>query len=102
MLGEVELNKLIFDIQDKIVQEITYANRCGESELKEVLEKYGFYEDKKESNPYIDLRSAKILIIGNLLVGKNIADMTAKKLGIDPDRIEYIPFENATNYNYES
>ncbi len=102
MLGESELTKLIFDIQEKITKEIIFANRSGEEELTKVLKKYGFEGKKEEENPYINLHSSKILIIGNLLIDKNIVNVIAKRLGIDTDRIDYVSHEESTNFNYES
>lgn len=101
MLEIEELEKLIDSVVDKITGEITFANRCGEEELNKVLEKYGFSQPIKESYSYIDLSSSKILIVGQMNVKSKDITGVCKSLNIDPERLDYVPYEEATNYNYE-
>ena len=100
MLEIEELEKLIDSIVDKVTGEITFANRCGKEELDKVLEKYGFSTPAKESYPYIDLSTSKILIVGQMnLKNKDIIGI-CKSLNIDSERLEYISYDAATNYNF--
>lgn len=101
MLETEELFELIEKITDKITEEITLANRSGEAELNEVLKKYGFNKPTKESYSYIDLTTSKILVIGQMNIKPRDIVGLCKSLNIDPERIDYVPYENATNYDFE-
>ena len=100
MLEIEDLEKLIDSIVDKVTEEITFANRCGEKELNKVLEKYGFSTPTKESYSYIDLSTSKILVVGQMnLKAKDIIGM-CKNLHIDPERLDYVSYDYATNYDF--
>ena len=43
----------------------------------------------------------KILIIGALSVKRNIVEGICKELNMNPKRIEYVSYSDATNYNYK-
>lgn len=102
MLGYNELKTLIDDIYDKITEEITLANRSGEEELKTVLMKYGF-ESKKEEYLFCDIRSSKILVLGNTQVSIQDLKGIAKSIGIDPDRIDFeLDYNRITNFDVEN
>ena len=102
MLGIEELSELIDSVVEKITSEITNANRSeDESELSEVLKKYGFTQPVKESYAYIDMNTSRILIIGqNFIKSKDIVGI-CKSLDIDPERLDFVSYDEATNYNYE-
>ena len=102
MLGTDELNELLDKIFDKIMLEITLANRTSEQELNKVLEKYGLKNEKEETNPYIDLRNAKVLIVGNLNFKQKDIPGLCKSIDFDFERLDFVPFDKATNYNYEN
>lgn len=101
MLDTEELGKIIDFVVDKITEEITFANICGKIELNKVLEKYGINQIEHDSYPYVDLSTSKILIFGQLNVKKKDVVGICKSLNIDPERMEYISYDEATNYNYE-
>lgn len=103
MLYDIDkLNEILEKIKDKITEELTLANRGGKEEFEKVLKKYGFSDTKEDSNPYIDLRTARILILGNLNIKKKDINGLCKSLDIDPDRLDYISYDEATNYSFEN
>ena len=102
MLSADELSELIDKIYDKLIAEITLANRTSKYELDKVLEKYDIYSEREETNPYIDLRNAKVLIVGNLNFKEKDVPGLCKSINFDYNRIDFIPYEEATNYNYEN
>ena len=101
MLSIEELEEIINTIIDKITEEVTVANRCGENELNCVLEKYGIHNLKKESYSYIDLNSSRVLVVGQMFLKQKDIVGICKSLDIDPERLEYVSYDEATNYNYE-
>lgn len=102
MLNYNELKDLLDQIYDKLTEEITMANRSGEEELEKVLDKYGF-NDKKEEYLFCDVRSSKILVLGNTQLSVNELNGIAKSIGIDPDRIDYeLDYNRITNFNVEN
>lgn len=98
MLDSQKLQFLIDEIYSKIVEEVTLANRTSQDELNKILDKYGFAE-KKQSYQYCNVRSSKIIVFGRTEVKQNILDAIAKDLGIQPDRIDYISYDDTTNYD---
>ena len=102
MLGIEELNDILNSIYEKLVEEITLANRIGEEELNNVLEKYGFENNQEESYSYIDYRNAKILIIGQINIKAKDINGLCKSMGFNPEQIDYVSYNEATNYNYEN
>lgn len=98
MLDSQKLQFLINEIYSKIVEEVTLANRTSPDELNKVLDKYGFTE-KKQSYQYCNIRSSKIIVFGRTEIKQNILDAIAKDLGIHPERIDYISYDDTTNYD---
>ena len=84
-LGYEELQELILDIQNKISEEITLANRT--EGLEEVLMKYGF-DDKEVYYPYVETSRAKILLLGHSEVSINDIYGICKSFELDKDDIE--------------
>ena len=101
MLGIEELETILDQIHEKIDSEISLANRIGEEELLRVLKKYQVELPEKESYSYIDLNTSRILIVGQLNLRKKDVNGICKNLFIDPERLDYIDYEEATNFNYE-
>ena len=99
MLDYTELEEII----DKFREELTLANRIGKEELEQFLKKHNIDSLKKETSySYCDVRSSKILIVGDLNIKiKNINGL-CKSLGIEPDRLDYVTYEEATNYPFDS
>lgn len=98
MLDSQKIQFLIDEIYSKIVEEVTLANRTSPDELNKVLDKYGFTE-KKQSYQYCNIRSSKIIVFGRTEIKQNILDAIAKDLGIHPERIDYISYDDTTNYD---
>lgn len=98
MLDSQKIQFLIDEIYSKIVEEVTLANRTSPDELNKVLDKYGFTE-KKQSYQYCNIRSSKIIVFGRTEIKQNILDAIAKNLGIHPERIDYISYDDTTNYD---
>ena len=102
MLGTEELSELFDKIYDKLMKELTLANRTSKEELDKVLEKYGLLTEKEDTNPYIDLRNAKILIVGNLEFKARDIPGLCRSINFDFDRLDFVSYDDATNYNYEN
>ena len=102
MLGVDELTELFDTIYDKLMQELTIANRTSKEELERVLDKYGLKINKEDTNPYIDLRNAKILIVGNLNFRERDIPGLCKSINMDYERLDFISYDDATNYDYEN
>ncbi len=98
MLDSQKLQFLIDEIYSKIVEEVTLANRSGSEELNKVLDKYGLGE-KKQSFQYCNVRSSKIIVFGRVEIKQNVLDAISKDMGIHPDRIDYISYDDTTNYD---
>lgn len=98
MLDSQKLQFLIDEIYSKIVEEVTLANRTSQDELNKVLDKYGFAE-KKQSYQYCNVRSSKIIVFGRTEIKQNILNAIAKALGIQPERIDYVSYDDTTNYD---
>ena len=98
VLDSQKLQFLIDTIYSKIVEEVTLANRTSQDELNKVLGKYGLAE-KKLSYQYCNIRSSKIIVFGETEINQNILNAIAKNLGIHPERIDYISYNDTTNYD---
>jgi len=101
MLEIEELAELLDSIHEKIDSEIILANRIGEDELEKILKKYNFKFSLKASYSYIDLNTSKILIVGQLNIKIKDIEGICRKLNIDSERIDYVSYDEATNYNFE-
>lgn len=90
--GLSELSSIKSRILAKVINEIELANR--NSEMDEILEKYGVIIEEEERFP-INTRTYRILVIGELAGSIKDYQMTAKKIGIDPDNIEFMDYEQS-------
>lgn len=84
-LGFKELEELINDIQIKISEEISLANRNGC--LDEVLKKYDYGQEEKYY-PYVDVSRGKILLLGYSEVSINDIYGICKGYGIEKKDID--------------
>jgi len=84
-LGYEELQELILEIQNKISEEITLANRT--EGLEEILNKYGF-NIEEVYYPYTEISRAKILLIGYSEVSTNDIYGICKSFNLDKNDIE--------------
>ena len=68
------------------------ANKNDEMDL--VFEKYGVILDEEERMP-INTRTYRILVIGALAGSVKDFQIAAKKIGVNPDNIEFIGYDEA-------
>lgn len=76
----------------KISKEIEMANR--NDEMDDLLEKYGIILEEEERLP-INTRTYRILVIGELSGSTRDYQVAAKKMGINPDNIEFLNYEES-------
>lgn len=90
-------------IIDKFREELTIANRIGKEELEKFLIEHNISRiDEERSFSYCNLETAQILIVGQLNIKVKDINCICKSLGISPDRLVYIPYEEVTNYPFDS
>ena len=104
MNNKMDLAEILEKIYQKIEKEINDADQNGT--LNEVLKKYEFEEfiktEEADGYSFYDKNKAKILIIGDSKVGKDILVAIAKNLGIREKKLEFeLDYEKLTNYNFE-
>ena len=99
MLDYTELEKII----DKFREELTLANRIGKEELEKFLSNHNIsILNEKESFSYCDLKTAQILVVGQLNIKIKDVNGICKSLGIEPDRLVYVPYDEVTNYSFDN
>ena len=99
MLSYIELEEII----DKFREELTLANRSGEEEVKDFLSKHNIsLKSRNSSFSYCDLKVAQILVVGQLNIKIKDVNGICKSIGIDPDRLVYISYDEATNFRFDS
>ena len=99
MLDYTELEKII----DKFREELTLANRTSKEELENFLTKHNIVlKNDNESYSYCDMKNAQILIVGQLNIKIKDINGICKNLGIEPDRLVYVSYDEATNYPYDN
>jgi hypothetical protein len=99
MLNYAELEEII----DKFREELTLANRTSKEELENFLDKHNISLLKKENNfSYCDVRNSQILIIGQLNIKIKDINGICKSLGIEPERLVYVSYDEATNFPFDS
>ena len=99
MLNYTELEEII----DKFREELTLANRTSKEELENFLTKHNiFLKKEEESYSYCDMKNAQILIVGQLNIKIKDINGICKNLGIEPDRLVYVPYDEATNYPFDN
>ena len=91
------------EIIDKFREELTLANRSGEEELNAFLTKHNIsLEKEKTCYSYCDIGNSQILIVGNLNIQIKDVNGICKNLGIDPNRLVYVSYDEATNYPFDN
>lgn len=85
-------------IVNKIYKELELANRNDEMDY--LLEKYGISLDV-ERMP-INVRTAKILVVGGLSGNKSDYQIRAKKTGVDPNNIDFIDYNDFKSFSVAS
>lgn len=83
----VQIRKII----DKIVTKITYEVQMAATEgtMQDVLDEYGITLDEEPVMP-VDRHKSKILVLGAVAGRLSDYQMTAKKLGIPSDNVEFV------------
>lgn len=84
-----EISTIKAKIFAKVAKEIELANK--NNEMDEVLDKYGVILEEEERLP-INLRTHRILVIGELAGSRKDYQLVAKKMGIDPNNIEFMDY----------
>lgn len=87
-----EIAKIKSRIFAKIAKELEIANR--NDEMPEILDKYGIVLEDEERMP-INTRTYRILVIGELAGNKKDYQIAAKRIGIDPDNIEFMDYDES-------
>ena len=97
MLNEVEFEELI----DEVTHRFSMANIDGT--LMTLLEKLGWETLLlPDAEPLYTFENGKILVIGEQTVSEDKLQLTAKKLGLNIDRFEFVlDYYKAQNYDYE-
>ena len=97
MQNKIELADILENIYQKISREITEA--YFNDELDIILEKYGL--NNKISYSYYDRNNAKILVVGDSTIGKDLMLRIAKKFGIVEKQIELqLDYDKLKSYNF--
>lgn len=94
MLGIDELNEVL----EKIREKVTIANRNGT--LNELLDKLDIEYESPVKYGYETYKTGQIVVIGNNEIGNDKLRGVAKKLGIDPNRFEFVSFDESVKYDY--
>lgn len=98
MNNKYDLAFILETVYSKLSKEIT--NAYINNEINEVLLKYGFEVDSSKYNDYF-INTSKILVIGDSRINNNDLLITAKKMGIDKDRIELVTeYKKLQHYNF--
>lgn len=85
-------------LRKRLDEEIDDARKSGT--LDKLVEKYEIILDTKEELIF-DPRYSRIVVFGQISGKVSDYKMRAKKLGIDPNRIEFIGYEDAKSINTE-
>ena len=87
-----EIAKIKSRIFAKIAKELEMANK--NDEMDDLLDKYGIILEEEERMP-INTRTYRILVIGELAGNKRDYQAAAKTIGINPDNIEFMDYEDS-------
>lgn len=87
-----EIAKIKSRIFAKIAKELEMANK--NDEIDDLLDKYGIILEEEERMP-INTRTYRILVIGELVGNKRDYQAAAKSVGINPDNIEFMDYEES-------
>lgn len=96
---KIDLAKILEKVYSKIAKEITDAYYNDEIDF--ILTKYDLNDEISYS--YYDFNNAKILVIGNSMISKDIMVSIAKKYGIKESRLEFeLDYNRLHNYNFKN
>lgn len=99
MLNYTELEEIV----DKFREELTLANRICEDELNNFLTLHNIKTTREEkSYSYCDVRNSQILIVGQLNIKMKDVNGICKSLNIEPDRLVFVSYDEATNYPFDN
>lgn len=87
-----EIAKIKSRIFAKIAKELEMANK--NDEMDDLLDKYGIILEEEARMP-INTRTYRILVIGELAGNKRDYQAAAKSVGINPDNIEFMDYEES-------
>ena len=88
------------NLDEKLPQILTTLNRTGQ--LDNLLELLGMPELIRQGSPYEVFKSGKIVVIGASDVKENDLLGIAKKMKVDPNRLEcYLGYDDAKNFRFE-
>lgn len=90
-----EIAKIKSKILAKIYYELEIANKNGE--MEELLDKYGIVLE--EDRMPISIRTHRILVIGELAGSIKQYQLAAKKMGINPDNIEFVGYQESKRFD---
>lgn len=94
---KIDLAEILEKVYGKISKEITDA--YYNDEIDYILEKYDLKDEISYS--YYDFNNAKILVIGNSMISKDVMASIAKKYGIKENRLEFeLDYDRLHNYNF--
>lgn len=96
---KIDLAEILEKVYSKIAKEITDAYYNDEIDF--ILTKYDLNDEISYS--YYDFNNAKILVIGNSMISKDIMVSIAKKYGIKESRLEFeLDYNRLHNYNFKN
>ena len=94
---KTDLAEILEKVYNKIAKEITDA--YYNDEIDYILEKYDLKDEISYS--YYDFNNAKILVVGNSMISKDVMISIAKKHGIKENRLEFeLDYDRLHNYNF--
>lgn len=94
---KTNLAEILEKAYSKIAKEITDA--YYNDEIDYILEKYDLKDEIFYS--YYDFNNAKILVVGNSMISKDVMISIAKKYGIKENRLEFeLDYDRLHNYNF--
>lgn len=89
-------------LMDKVSAEYNSAVNDDEK-LLDLISKYNLFPEEEESSYYYDELNPKILIVGGLRVNKNeIFAIARREFNIPENNIDFVDYEDATNFNFNS
>lgn len=92
----------VSDLREKAMirmsKDFNMAIACNDYEW--FIQKYHLEDEVTEYSSY-EKRKAKILIVGDLACRKDIVYQIAKKYEIDKDILEFVSYEESTNYDFK-
>ena len=94
---KTNLAEILEKVYSKIAKEITDA--YYNDEIDYILEKYDLKDEIFYS--YYDFNNAKILVVGNFMISKDVMISIAKKYRIKENRLEFeLDYDRLHNYNF--